>query len=332
MSEVIGQPATEPSLDDVAAEVARGILNQEEGTPRDEKGKFTKAEPEAEAKEEEPKEEAAEEKPAEEEAPEITPEPRRFKLKYKGEELEKEEEEVIALAQQGFDYTQKSQALAREKDELEKTVRSKVDPKLKEYETQLETYRQAVLKLANQEAVTVDLNELSKADPAKAQHLFFERLRIEQTLGAIAQEQEKVAKARQEEAQENFRKQAAEAVETLQRDVPGWGKDLYGKVLESGVKQYGFKAEEVNAITDPRAIKVLHDAMKYRELKAKPVEGKKVVTVPKVVKPGAAQEKPDPTATKWNEGMAKLKKSGRSEDAVELAKLLLAGEQKQQKQ
>lgn len=328
MSEVTGQPETEPSLEEVAANVARGILQEDEGTPRDEKGKFTSTKPQEKAQEapETEPETPAEETPEEE--PQITPEPRRFKLKYKGEELEKEEEEVISLAQQGFDYTQKSQALAREKEELDKTVKSRVEPKLKEYETQLETFKQAVLKLANQEAVTADLNKLSLEDPARAQQLFFERLRIEQTLGAIAQEQEKVSRARESEAQENFKKQALEAVETLQRDVPGWNKDLYGKVLESGVKQYGFKAEEVNAITDPRAIKVLHDAMKYRELKGKPVEGKKVVTVPKVVKPGAAADKPDPSATKWTEGMAKLRKSGRTEDAVELARLMLANEKR----
>jgi hypothetical protein len=75
--------------------------------------------------------------------------------------------------------------------------------------------------------------------------------------------------------------------------------------------EYGFKAEEVQSITDPRAIKVLDDARQWREFKAaKPAtQEKKVTTVPKVVKPGTA-EKPDPKATEWKGTMDRLQKSG----------------------
>jgi hypothetical protein len=330
VDEVTGQAVAQPSVEDMAASVAQGILSQEEGPPRDEKGKFAPTKPKAEAPpqeaEEAPAEEVAEEQ--QEEQAETAAEVRRLKLKYKGEEKEFLEPEVIELAQKVYDYTQKSQQLARERDELQQTIKSHVEPKLKEYETQLEQLRMAAFKLADQEAFSADLNKLAESDPVKAQQLFFKRLQINQTLQSIGQEQQRIASERQAEEQKLRVKQAEQAVEILQNDIPSWSNDLYQKVLSTAVKEYGFKAEEVNAITDPRAIKVLHDAMQLRQLKAKPVVEKRVPpSAPKVAKPGTS-EKPDASAEKWNQTMAKLKKSGRTDDAVELAKLMLARESK----
>jgi hypothetical protein len=317
-----GQVEQQPDVMEGFLSIAKQELGEDK--PRDEKGRFAgtpEAKPEAEAtpETEAPAEEEQTAAPAEEE-PKIEPEPRRFKLKYKGEELEKEEIEVIELAQKGFDYTQKSQALAKEREELSLKVKEQVEPKLKEYETQLENYKQVVLKLADPEALSADLNKLALEDPARAQQLFFKRIEIQNTLQTIEKEQAKIAQERAKESQDGIRKQASEAVEILKTDIPNWGDELYGKILKSGVEAYGFRPEEVNAITDHRAIKVLHDAMQYRALKsAKPsVEKRAAALAPKVVKPGTA-EKPDAKEDKWKQGMAKFKKSGRLEDAVPLA-------------
>lgn len=280
--------------------------------PRDETtGKFVpKAKPEGEAPAEEAK---AEEAPLEEEAP---VEKRRFKLKYKGEEIEKDEDEVISLAQQGHDYTQKSQALAKEREELSVKIRQEVEARQKEYEQRLEVHKRALEKMAGLE--DVDLNKLSQEDPVRAQQEFFKRVSFNQQLQQIHAEQQQIAQQRTQEAQAAIRKQAETSVETLQTKIPGWGQDLYGKVLKSGVSNYGFQQQEVNAITDHRAIEVLHDAMKWRELKAaKPqTVDKRVAAVPKVTKPGTT-EKADPKAQKLQDGLSKLSKSGHRNDAVD---------------
>lgn len=285
-------------------------------------------EPEAKAEEAKPEEAApevkAEEPKPEEKSEEVKAEIRRLKLRYNGEEIEKEEPEVIELAQKGFDYTKKTMDLARERDEWRAKSKQEQEAKLSEYDKQLETYKQAALRLADQEAMTVDLNKVAESDPSKAQQLFFKRLEINQTLTAIAQEQEKIATQRQTEAKEQFQKQAKEAVEILQKDIPGWSNDLYSNILKSGVEQ-GFKEDAVKAITDPVAIKVLWKAKMYDDLqKAKPQVEKKVEKVPKVAKPGTA-EKPDQNAEQWKQGMAKLQKSGGRDmrTATELAKKFL---------
>lgn len=334
MEEVTSQAvAPQLSVEDMAANVAKGMLEAEEGTPvqaekpRDEKGKFAKAQPEAEATTEQPAEEAPEAEVAQEETPQE--ETRRLKIKYKGEEKEFLEPEVIELAQKGFDYTQKSQALAKEREELAVKVKQEVEARKREYEAQLEVYKQAALKMADPEVLSADLGKLAVEDPARAFQISLRRQELAQTLQAITNEQHKIAAQRQEEARANLQKQARQAVEVLQQEIPGYNNTVYGEILKYGVDQ-GFKPEEVSAITDATAIKVLWKAKQYDALKAKPVSGNRVTTVPKVAKPGTA-EKPDANAEKLSEGMAKLKKSGRTEDAVALAKLMLAREAKQQK-
>ena len=336
MAEVQGQAETQPALQEygptqAVAELAAAIQAEEEQAtqPRDSQGKFTKTpaeEPaEAEAKpEQEAPAEAEEAAPEPEAEAETKPESRRLKLKYKGEEKEVEEAEAIELAQKGFDYTQKSQALAKEREELTAKAKAAEESARQKYEQQLEAYKQATLKLVDQEAMNADLNKLAMEDPAKAQQLFFKKIQIQQTLQAIEQQQQQIAQQRQAEIQEATRKQAAEAVEKLQERIPGWNNDLYGKILKGAIDLYGFQTNEVNAITDHRAIEVLHDAQKWREFQAakpKTVE-KKVAPVPKVSKPGTS-EKPDPKANRLQESMAQLNKTGSRQAAQAVIQQML---------
>lgn len=325
MTEVQGQAETQPALSalnpsEAVAHIAAAI-EAEEATPRDEKGKFVSKQPpaEAEATPEEPQEAPAE---PEAEAPEPQAEEeakpsRRLKLKWKGEEKEVEEAEAIELAQKGFDYTQKSQQLAKEREELAAKAKAAEDAARQKYEQQLETYKQATMKLVDQEAMQADLNKLALEDPAKAQQLFFKKLQIQQTLQAIAAEQQQLQAQRMAEMQEQMAQQAKTAVEKLQERIPGWSNEKYGSILKGAVDSYGFEQQEVNAITDHRAIEVLHDALKWREYQAakpKTVE-KRVAAVPKVQKPGTVQEKGDPNAKAVQDSMAALNKTGSKDDA-----------------
>lgn len=333
MSEVQGQAETQPALQDLnpsqaVAELAAAIEAEEAPAPRDEKGRFqSKAEPEAEAAQpeaeaEQATEEAAPEPEAEAEAKQET---RRLKLKWKGEEKEVDENEAIELAQKGYDYTQKSQALAKEREELQAKIKAESEAARSRYEQQLEIQKQTVLKLVDQEALNADLNKLALEDPAKAQQLFFKKLQIQQTLQSIEAAQAQVQQQRMAEAQEKLREQASKAVEKLTERIQGWNNDLYSKILDGAVKHYGFDKSEVNAITDHRAIEVLHDAQKWREFQAakpKTVE-KRVAAAPKVMKPGAAQGKPDPNAKRLSESMDRLNKTGDRTAAVDVVRQMI---------
>jgi len=85
--------------------------DEEEQTPLE--AEAEPSENEEEATEESPDDQATDEEQSEDEVPAI------LKLKVNGEEVEKPLDEVVALAQQGLDYTQKTQQVAEQRKELE---------------------------------------------------------------------------------------------------------------------------------------------------------------------------------------------------------------------
>lgn len=340
--EVQGQPAAEPNVEAMAATLARGML-ESEGTippekPRDDKGKFTAKQPEQPEQpveaEAQPEAEATAEAPAEEEP--AQPEIRKHKLTVKAEdgadlEVEVDDEELKKGYMLEKAFRMKTAQLAREKEAVQAKIKEAIEPKLKEYDEKLQIAEQVIWHSLGPELKAIDWNKLAAENPAEWAQKYQQVQNINAQLAHIQSERQRIASERDKETQAQLRKQAEEAVEILKSEIPGWNNDLYGQILKTGVEKYGFKPEEVNAITDHRAIKVLKDAMEYQRLKAKPVVEKRAVPqAPKVVKPGAG-EKPDAGAEDWNKGMAKLKQSGRTEDAVGLAKLLLAREARQQK-
>lgn len=338
MAENTGQAETQPqTVEEAAVKAARGILASEgvvfeeekpAEKPRDEKGKFTKAEPEteAEAKEPEQTEETTEETQEEPAQPEV----RKHKLKVKtesgaDEELEVDDEELKRGYMKAKDYSAKTAAVARERESVAAKIKEAVEAKQKELDEKLQIAEQVLVQTMIPEFQNIDWNKLARDNPAEwaAKRQMYDDYASK--LARIQSDRRQLLENQQKEMSEKMRKAAAEAVDILRTDIPNWSDDLYGKILKTGVKEFGFKTEEVNAITDPRAIKVLHDAMLYRELRAKPTVEKRVAApAPKVIKPGATEK--TNSGDKFKEGMAKLQKSGHTNDAVEVAKLILARE------
>jgi hypothetical protein len=96
-------------------------------------------------------------------------------------------------------------------------------------------------------------------------------------------------------------------------------------VLQQGVKLYGLDPKEVSDVVDWQIIHALHDAVQYRKLQdTKALTQKKVVNVPKMLKPGAAQP-----AKSASDDISKLKarakNTGSKEDAVALVTRLMKG-------
>jgi hypothetical protein len=171
-----------------------------------------------------------------------------------------------------------------------------------------------------------EIEALSRQDPAAAQQEFLKLISVNQTIQAIEGEQRAVAEKQQHAMRAAHAQTVAKAKEILENDVPGWNAELYTKVLGGVAKDYGFQNQEVEPVVDPRLIKVFHDAYQYRQLqKAKPEISKKVVAVPKVVKPGSADK--TNTSSTSDEHAQRLRKSGRGEDFV----AWYTAQQKQQK-
>lgn len=314
-----GQAAEQPNLEQMAQSVALGILTTEENPPEETAAQETQAE-ETEQEQEQQQEPAVD-------WDKIKGVKR--KLTVKGDdgsdqevELSLEEMEKGVMLERS--YRQKTAQLARERESVQTKTKEAIDAKVKEYDDKLALAEQAIWHTLAPEIQSIDWNKLATENPAEWARQYQYVQNVNAKLAQVQSERKKISDSRSKEQQEATKKHAAQSWDVLSSEIPGWNGDLYGKVLKTGI-EYGFGQDEVNAITDHRALKVLHDAMQYRALKAKPPADKKVVTTPKVAKPGSA-EKPDPNADQWNEGMAKLRKTGKAQDAHSLAKQILARE------
>jgi hypothetical protein len=233
-------------------------------------------------------EQETDEEGSDEEQPSAT-----VKLKVNGEEIEKPLEEVISLAQQGLDYTQKTQKVAEERKQLEDYAQTiKVQEQRLQEDVQIQ---QALIKdIAQLTAIDnqlaqfqeVNWNELSDNDPVEAQKLFFRFNQLQTQRGQMANELAGKHQQIQQTQAQQFQKLAQEGKEALKRDIPGWDDVMAREVLDTG-KGYGFTDQELSMIVDPRVVKALYDANQWRKLQANPTAKQKVSQAKPIVKPGA---------------------------------------------
>lgn len=160
------------------------------------------------------------------------------------------------------------------------------------------------------EGVKTDWVKLSQDSPAEAQTKWHEYQRRLQTVNhAIQQQQQVMTQQRDEYVAREFK--------ALTEKVPEWSDKAKARegltALQKHASEYGISSDEVAGITDHRQYLVLRDAMRYREMVAaqKTVNQRKVATVPKVVKPGAAR---DARADQQEGVRAKLKQIGGMRD------------------
>lgn len=282
--------------------------------------KAPEKEKEPEVKAEEPKEEP------EEGGLQIDEDTPFFELDYNGkkEKLNAKQLREGYLAKQ--DYHRNIQKVKAQEAELSTKAQQAEQKALQEYAQRLEHHKQAVQRLAGVKTMP-EIEALSRQDPAAAQQEFLRLISVNQTMQAIEGEQRAAVEKYQQSQRAAHAQMVEKAKETLTERIKGWGPELYTKILGGVAKDYGFQNQEVEPIVDARWIEVIHDAYQYRQLqRAKPEISKKVVAVPKVVKPGSA-EKPNTSNTAVEEAAQRLKKSGKGEDFIEFYTAL----QKQQK-
>lgn len=288
---------------------------QEEAEVPEETSEDTDAEPTEES--EEP--EAEEEEQSQDEVPAI------LKLKVNGEEVEKPLEEVVALAQQGLDYTQKTQQVAEQRKELEAYAES-IKAQEQAFQEQMQLNNVLIEDVAKITALDQQLNQyanvnwqqLSDSDFVEAQKLFFtyNQLQTERS-NLVSQFETKKQQAVQKQTQLMAEK-IAKGKEILAKEIPNWSPETNQALLSTG-KEYGFSDAELNSIVDPRHVKVLHDAMQWRKLQQKDsIVKKKVSSAKPVVKPGAKD-----TKAEANSNVRQLRDSLRKTGKADLAQKLI---------
>lgn len=217
------------------------------------------------------------------------------------------------------DYSRKTAEVARQRDEADVKIRQGVESERKAYQEQLQLVQQLVIESVAPELKDVNWNHLASTDPAEYVRLKNRADQIQTTLNTVQSKKTELTQKQKAEQAEARQKAGREALTILERDIPEWSDTHYQKLMKAGIDTYGFKPEEVASWIDPRAMKVLNDAYQFRQLKSEvPVKEKKVVAVPKVVRPGSKTETPQNVRNQ--ESFTRLQKSGRIEDAAAVIK------------
>lgn len=268
----------------------------------------------AETDDEVDEEESDEEQPAES-----------VKLKVNGEEIEKPLDEVVALAQQGLDYTKKTQEVAEKRKELE-SLENQIRMQEQQLQEQSMLNSELIQDVAKITALDQQLSEyqdvnweeLSDSDFVTAQKKFFTFNQLQQQRSNLVSQFESKRQEALNKQQQAVADKVAKGREVLAKEIPNWSQETTQEIISTGREDYGFTDAELNAIVDPRHVRVLHDAMQWRKLKSKnSVVKKKVSRAKPVVKPGSKDPKKvvNSNAKKMRE---QLRKTGSTEMASKL--------------
>ena len=314
-----------------AADKILGILNPEEGQSEP----TTKVEPseqaQPEAVEQEAPVEAAQESnqtETEEVATEATStenqetnenetelqeqveEPSLHRVKVNGQELEVSLNELKSGYSRDSDYRQKTHSLSLERKNLEEekgVLRQTYDTKLRELDELMQSANSFI-----SQGSEVDLKAMYEEDPQAAAKLDFQMRQQREHLASLRQKSEAVKQQQYNQFLNEQKQLAEQAIPELSN--PQKASDLKVK-MRNTLSDYGFNDQEIGSLSDHRFLKVLKDAIDYRNLKdAKPIVQKKVVNAPKVVKSGTASSESSKRSVIQSK-LGRLKKSGKIQDA-----------------
>ena len=297
------------------------LQEEEEQTPLEAEAEATE-EVESEETTEEPDEEVEEEEQSQDEVPAI------LKLKVNGEDVEKPLDEVVALAQQGLDYTQKTQQVAEQRKELEAYAES-IKAQEQAFQEQMQLNNVLIEDVAKITSLDQQLNQyanvnwqqLSDNDFVEAQKLFFSYNQLQQERSQLVSQFEAKKQQVVQKQSQLMAEKIAKGKEVLAKEIPNWSPETNQALLSTG-KDYGFSDAELNSIVDPRHVKVLHDAMQWRKLQQNSVVKKKVSNAKPVVKPGSKDTKAEANSN-HRQLRESLRKTGKSDAAQKLIENML---------
>lgn len=237
-----------------------------------------------------------------------------FKVKVNGEEVEVPLDELLKGYSREQDYTRKTQAIAEERKAVQSEKQAAAEVR-DQYSSRLE----AVEQIIQQTEPRVD-QTLRQSNPAEwSAQMLQHKMWAEQRQAVQAEKARLSQEAEQEQARERAEMVKQEA-ERLKAVIPEWADPAVAKVETEKLREYGltvgFTDDELDDVIDHRAVRVLRDAMAYRELKAKSQTTRAAVEATKVTSPGP---KTAPSkATEERHARARLADSGSTDAAAQL--------------
>ena len=303
---------TKATSDEEVVEEIEEAENTEEEAPE-----------EGQAEEEVEEEVSAESEESEEEEFEVVAEEDlKYTIKVDGKEYEVGIDELKSGYQRQADYTRKSQALAEQRKETEniQSERMQLEQERQMYANGLQMLQeQQTAKL--QDFDKVDWETMKEEDPYQYMLKKDEYRDAQERVNNAAQQQALIQQEQQSAAQQVRGQFVQQEYARLVAALPEWNdKD---STIKKDIQEYatsvGFRPEEINQLADHRSVLVIKKAMEFDKLTKKVAPKKKAVKkVPKVQKAGRGTSKEDTATENLNKKRARLRKSGKQDDAASL--------------
>ena len=295
-----------------------GVDTGAEAQPEEEQSESESDEVESAEPQDEALESSEEVEANEEESEEEAPRDEKFIVKVDGKEIEVPKEELIRGYQREADYTRKTQKLAEER----KFVESEFQQVRAERETYAQVLGQLQQKLQEFEPQEPDWNRLEVEDPTEYARQWTSHQRRQQQKFAVQAEQMRLNQLREVEMQKQINTVLAQETAILKEKIPEWTSPekakAEGKALLEYGQQLGFSEQELNTITDSRALLALHKAWKYDQMMSKRPEFQaKIKKAPKMATPGSTGSVSSKSSD-INNAKKRLAQTGSVRDAASL--------------
>jgi hypothetical protein len=295
-----------------------GVDTGAEAQPEEEQSESESEEVEGAEPQDEALESSEEVEANEEESEEEAPRDEKFIVKVDGKEIEVPKEELIRGYQREADYTRKTQKLAEER----KFVESEFQQVRAERETYAQVLGQLQQKLQEFEPQEPDWNRLEVEDPTEYARQWTSHQRRQQQKFAVQAEQMRLNQLREVEMQKQINTVLAQETAILKEKIPEWTSPekakAEGKALLEYGQKLGFSEQELNTITDSRALLALHKAWKYDQMMSKRPEFQaKIKKAPKMATPGSTGSVSSKSSD-INNAKKRLAQTGSVRDAASL--------------
>lgn len=242
-----------------------------------------------------------------------------YSVTVSGEEKELTLSELKSLAQQGADYTKKTQQVAEQRKALEAEAKA-----IEEARYLRDAYAerlQAMEQLLSAPEQSESLEYLKESDPIGYAVKVAELSQQREQLQAVQAERQRIAEQQQAEQQQALRGYLAEQSAKLAQVLPEYSDPVKGEALRSELRSFakdiGFSDQELSMVRDSRQVLALHKAMLYDKLqKAKPEVNKRVSEASKTIKSGNSVK--PATSDQVKRQQQQLKQSGKVRDAAKL--------------
>jgi len=184
---------------------------------------------------------------------------------------------------------------------------------------------EALDKRLNDKIGKVDQGELERLRTEDPMEYFAKRDELREMEEERKMVQESAVKERQgqmSQMQAGHTELLKKEADALARHIPEWTDPKKGGALRDKLKGYagsqGYKQEEIDTISDHRALVILRKAMLFDEIKSADASGKKTRNAPRVQRPRGSASRGSMGTDKRNRQNKKLKQTGRVDDAASL--------------